>query len=83
MTPLVVYLCSEACEETHADVRRWAAGATRESSSGWRQAGRRRKASRASEEIQANFAQIHEPGDYEIPSSIAGEMQATMKALAD
>ena len=35
------------------------------------------------EEIQANFAQIHEPGDYIIPSSVADEMKAMMEAVAE
>ena len=82
VTPLVVYLCSEANEETHAiyDV-----GGGRFArifiglAPGWT----KKDGAATAEEIQANFAQIHEPGDYEIPSSIAGEMQATMKALAE
>jgi hypothetical protein len=35
------------------------------------------------EEIQANFAQIQEPGDYIIGTSIADEMKAVMAALSD
>ena len=34
------------------------------------------------EEIQANFAQIHEPGDYIIPASIGDEMGVMAKALS-
>jgi archaellum component FlaG (FlaF/FlaG flagellin family) len=35
------------------------------------------------EDIQANFAQIHDPGDFIIPSSIAEEMGLLAKAFAD
>jgi NAD(P)-dependent dehydrogenase (short-subunit alcohol dehydrogenase family) len=82
VTPIVVYLCSEQNEETHCiyDV-----GGGRYArifigmAPGWT----KKDGSASVEEIQANFAQIQEPGDYIIGASIADEMTAVMKALAD
>lgn len=82
VTPLVVYLCSEACEETHAI---YSVGGGRYArifiglAPGWT----KKDGTASAEEIQANFAQIHEPGDYIIPSSIADEMKAMMKAFSE
>ena len=82
VTPLVVYLCSEQCEVTHSiyDV-----GGGRYArvfiglAPGWT----KKNDTATVEEIAANFAQINEPGDFVIPSSIADEMKATMQALSD
>ena len=82
VTPLVVYLCSEACEETHAI---YSVGGGRYArifiglAPGWT----KKDGLVSAEEIQANFAQIHEPGDYIIPSSVADEMKAMMEAVAE
>jgi NAD(P)-dependent dehydrogenase (short-subunit alcohol dehydrogenase family) len=81
VTPLSVYLVSEQCELTHEifDVgggryARIFIGLT----PGWvKGAGEPATV----EEIAANIDQIRDPGDYTIPESIAGEMQAVMKAL--
>ena len=82
VTPLVVYLSSETCEETHCiyDV-----GGGKYSrifvglGEGWT-----KKGDPASvEELAANWAQIHDDTKYTIPGSIADEMKATMAALAD
>jgi NAD(P)-dependent dehydrogenase (short-subunit alcohol dehydrogenase family) len=82
VTPLVVYLCSEQNEETHCiyDV-----GGGRYArifigmAPGWA----KKDGVASVEEIQANFAQIQEPGEYIIPTSIADELTSVMKALAD
>jgi len=82
VTPLVVYLSSEACEETHCiyDV-----GGGRYArifvglADGWTKKGE----AASVEEIAANWGQIHDPTNYTIPASIADEMKATMAALAD
>jgi NAD(P)-dependent dehydrogenase (short-subunit alcohol dehydrogenase family) len=81
VTPLVTYLCSEACELTHEifDV-----GAGRYAriffgmSPGWT-AGK--GATVAAEDIAANLDQIRNTDGFTIPDSIAGEMQAVMEAL--
>jgi NAD(P)-dependent dehydrogenase (short-subunit alcohol dehydrogenase family) len=81
VTPLSVYLVSEQCELTHEifDVgggryARIFIGLT----PGWTKgAGEPATV----EEIAANIDQIRDPGEYTIPDSIAGEMQAVMKAL--
>jgi NAD(P)-dependent dehydrogenase (short-subunit alcohol dehydrogenase family) len=81
VTPLVVYLCSEANEESHAV---YSVGGGRYAriftglAPGWMQL----EGTATAEDIQANFAQIHEPGDFIIPGSIAEEMGALAKAFA-
>ena len=82
VTPLVVYLASEACEETHCiyDVggghyARIFIGLA----PGWTKKGEPASA----EEIAANWQQIHEPGDFIIPAGNADAMKAVMTALAD
>jgi len=81
VTPLSVFLVSEACDLTHEifDVgggryARIFIGLT----PGWTKG-----AGEAAtvEEIAANLDQIRDPAGYTIPDSIAGEMQAVMKAL--
>ena len=82
VTPLVVFLSSEQCEETHAiyDV-----GGGRYArifigmGDGWTKKGEPATA----EEIAANWSQIHEIDKYTIPGSIGDEMKAVMTALAD
>jgi len=81
VTPLSVYLVSESCELTHEifDVgggryARVFIGLT----PGWTK-GPGEPAS--VEEIAANIEAIRDPSEYTIPDSIAGEMQAVMKAL--
>ncbi len=82
VTPLVVYLCSEANEETHSV---YSVGGGRFArifiglAPGWTD----KKGTPTAEDIQANFAQIHEPGDYIIPGSIADEMRLIAQSLAD
>ncbi len=82
VTSLVVYLCSEANEESHAI---YSVGGGRYSrifiglAPGWTQ----KEGVASVEDIQANFAQIHEPGDYIIPSSIADEMGLLAKDLSN
>ena len=82
VTPLVVYLCSEANEETHCV---YSVGGGRFArifiglAPGWTD----KKGTPTAEDIQANFAQIHEPGDYIIPGSIADEMRLIAQSLAD
>ena len=81
VTPLVVYLVSEACELTHEifDV-----GGGRYAriflglGKGWT-APKGRDA--AAEDIAANLDAVRSTDDYVIPESIAGEMQAAMEAL--
>ena len=81
VTPLVVYLCSEANEETHSV---YSVGGGRFArifvglAPGWTKT----DGTVSVEEIQANFAQIHEPGDYIIPASIGDEMGVMAKALS-
>ena len=82
VTPLVVYLASEQCQETHSV---YSVGGGRFArifiglGSGWAKKGETPTA----EEIAAHFQEIHEPGDFIIPSSIADEMKAVLKSLAD
>ena len=82
VTPLVVYLASEQCQETHSV---YSVGGGRFArifvglGSGWAKKGETPTA----EEIASHFQEIHEPGDFIIPSSIADEMKAVMKSLAD
>ncbi len=81
VTPLSVYLVSEKCEQTHEiyDVAggRYARifiGMT----PGWVKAPGE---AATVEEIAANIDAIRDTADYTIPDSIAGEMQALMKAF--
>ncbi len=82
VTPISVFLVSEACDFTHEifDV-----GGGRYArifigmAPGWTKKGE----TATVEDIAANIDQIRSPEGYTIPDSIAGEMQAVMKALAD
>lgn len=81
VTPLVVYLCSEQCEETHSI---YSVGGGRFArifigmAKGWF-AGT--GAVPSAEEVAAHWDQIHSDADYEIPDSIAGEMKALLEAF--
>jgi len=83
VTPLVVYLSSEACELTHEifDV-----GGGRYARifvglcPGWTAP---KGGPPAVEDIEANLGTILETEGYGIPESIAGEMQSTMEALKE
>jgi NAD(P)-dependent dehydrogenase (short-subunit alcohol dehydrogenase family) len=82
VTPLVVYLASEANEETHCV---YSVGGGRFArifiglAPGWTD----KAGTPTAEDIQANFPQIHEPGDYTIPGSIADEMRLIAQSLSD
>ena len=82
VTPLVVYLCSEANEETHAV---YSVGGGRYAriftglAPGWMQ----KEGTGSAEDIQAHFAEIHDPGEFIIPGSIADEMKMIGEAFAD
>lgn len=81
VTPLVVYLCSEACELTHEifDI-----GGGRYAriflglAPGWVAP---KGGAPSAEEIEANMDAIRAEENYVVPDSIAGEMQAAMEAL--
>ena len=81
VTPLTVFLCSEQCEETHSI---YSVGGGRYArifigmGEGWVK-GPGQPAS--VEELAANWDAIHSDANYTIPDSIAGEMQAVLKAL--
>jgi len=82
VTPLTVYLCSEACQETHSI---FSVGGGRYArifiglGQGWTKKG----GAASVEEIGANWDAIFAPDDYIIPGSIGDEMKAVMTALAD
>ena len=81
VTPVVTYLASEACEQTHEI---FSAGGGRFArmfvglTPGWTK-GAGAKAS--AEEIQAHIDEIRDTEGYIIPSSIADEMKAMMEAF--
>jgi NAD(P)-dependent dehydrogenase (short-subunit alcohol dehydrogenase family) len=81
VTPLVVYLCSEACSETHSI---YSVGGGRFArifigmGKGW-YAGNGVEVS--AEDVAAHWGTIHSDKDYTIPDSIAAEMQALMAAI--
>jgi NAD(P)-dependent dehydrogenase (short-subunit alcohol dehydrogenase family) len=81
VTPLVVYLCSEACEQTHEV---YSVGGGRFArifvglAPGWN-AGKAAKVS--AEDVMAHLEQIRDPEGYVIPNSIADEMGLIMKAF--
>jgi len=83
VTPLVTYLASEACEQTH-DV--YSVGGGRFArifvglAPGWI-AGKAAKPS--AEEILSNIEQIRNPDGYIIPGSIGDEMAVILKGLKD
>ena len=81
VTPLVAYLCSEACETTHEIFDVGAGKYTRifiGMTEGWTTPTAEHP---SPEDIAANLGQIRATDKYVIPDSIAGEMQATMEAL--
>lgn len=81
VTPLVVYLCSEANEESHSI---YSVGGGRFArvfiglAPGWTKS----EGSISAEEIQANFDAIHDPGEFIIPTSIGDEMGLMAKLFA-
>ncbi len=81
VTPLVVFLASEQCEETHSI---YSVGGGRYArifigmAKGWVNAPGKPA---TVEEIAANWDAIHSDADYFIPDSIAGEMKAVVEAL--
>jgi NAD(P)-dependent dehydrogenase (short-subunit alcohol dehydrogenase family) len=83
VTPLVIYLSSEACEPSH---ELYSVGGGRFArifvglAPGWN-AGKSKVVS--AEEIQANLDQIRNQEGYIVPSSIADEMGVIMKALKE
>jgi NAD(P)-dependent dehydrogenase (short-subunit alcohol dehydrogenase family) len=81
VTPLVTYLSSEQCDETHCiyDV-----GGGRYArifiglGQGWTKKGETATA----EDIASNWGTIHEPGEFTIPESIADETKAVLTAIS-
>ncbi len=81
VTPLVTYLCSEQCEETHS-IYSVGGGRFARIFIGMGQgyfagAG----ATPSAEDVAANWEQIHSDKGYTIPDSIAAEMQALVAAF--
>ena len=82
-TPLVTYLCSEACQETH-EIYSVGGGRFARVFIGLAPgyfAGK--GAVISAEEIQANLDQIRNPEGYIIPASITDEMKLLMKAFSE
>lgn len=81
VTPLVTYLCSEACQETHGIYSvgggRFARIFIGMAKGKFFGAG----ATPSAEEIAANWDTIHSDADFEIPDSIASEMKALLEAF--
>jgi hypothetical protein len=81
VTPLVTYLCSEACSETHniysVGGGRFARIFVAMAKGHFFGTG----AAPSAEEIQANWDTINSPEEFEIPDSIAGEMKALLEAF--
>jgi NAD(P)-dependent dehydrogenase (short-subunit alcohol dehydrogenase family) len=81
VTPLTLYLCSEECGETHS---LYSVGGGRFArifvglAPGWV----KKDGVASVEDVRDHFAQIHEPGEYIIPGSIADEMVSVMKMLS-
>lgn len=83
MTPLVVYLASEACEQTH-EIYSVGGGRFARIFLGLAPgyfAGKGAKIS--AEEIQANIEQIRNPAGYTIPSKVSDEMKLVLAAFQD
>ena len=81
VTPLVVYLVSEACELTH-EIFDVGGGRYARIFLGMGKGWTAPKGSDASaEDIAANLDAVRSTDDFVIPDSIAGEMQAAMEAL--
>ncbi|MCH2171534.1 SDR family oxidoreductase [Myxococcota bacterium] len=80
VTPLVAYLCSEACESTHEIFDVGAGHYARifiGLSSGWTAA---KGGPPTIEELRDNFETVRNPSDYTIPDSIAGETMSMIQA---
>jgi NAD(P)-dependent dehydrogenase (short-subunit alcohol dehydrogenase family) len=82
VTPLVVFLCSEACDVTHSI---YSVGGGRFARIFIGEApGYTKKGDTATvEDVAANWDAIHSHEDFIIPANIAEEMGLVMKALAD
>jgi len=81
VTPLSVYLVSEACEHTR-EIYDVGGGRYARIFIGMNEGWTKGAGEPATvEEIAANIDQIRDTSEYTIPDSIAGEMQAVMKAL--
>ncbi|MBW2313808.1 MAG: SDR family oxidoreductase [Deltaproteobacteria bacterium] len=81
VTPLSVYLVSEACEHTR-EIYDVGGGRYARIFIGMNEGWTKGAGEPATvEEIAANIDQIRDTSEYTIPDSIAGEMQALMKAL--
>ena len=81
VTPLVTYLCSEACTDTHGI---YSVGGGRYARIFIGMAQGKffgQGATPSAEEISSNWDAIQSDADYEIPDSIAAEMQALLKAF--
>ena len=81
VTPLVVYLCSEQNQETHA-IYSVGGGRYARIFIGLGQGWTKKEGDVSVEDIQAHFAQIHATDGYIIPQSIADEMKAMMQAFS-
>ncbi|MBK5010947.1 SDR family NAD(P)-dependent oxidoreductase [Pseudomonas sp. S60] len=81
VTPLVVYLASEACSSTHgiysASVGHYAR-AFLAVNQGWTGP---RQAPASADELARHFQQIHEVGDYSIPESLSDEFAIIQRNL--
>ncbi|MCP5039495.1 MAG: SDR family oxidoreductase [bacterium] len=81
VTPLVTYLASEACEQTH-EIYDVGGGRFARIFVGLCEGKTFGKAAKPSaEEIRDGIEQIHDTQGYTIPTSIAGEMQAVAKSF--
>ena len=83
VTPLVTYLASEACEQTH-EIYDVGGGRFSRILVGLCEGKTFGKAARPSaEEIRDGIGEIHDTDGYSIPTSIAGEMQAVAKSFQE
>jgi len=83
VTPLVTYLASEACEQTH-EIYSVGGGRFARVFLGLAPGYFAGKGAEISaEEIQANIEQIRNPEGYSIPASIADEMKLIMKSFSE
>ncbi len=81
VTPLVTYLASEACEQTH-EIYDVGGGRYARIFVGLCEGKTFGKAAKPSaEEIRDGIGEIHDTSGYTIPTSIAGEMQAVAKSF--
>ena len=83
VTPLVTYLASEACEQTH-EIYDVGGGRFARIFVGLCEGKTFGKAARPSaEEMRDGIGEIHDTDGYSIPTSIAGEMQAVAKSFQE